>query len=116
MELLDQAGLLPVAGRPVSHLSLGERKRAAIVAALAPRPDLLLLDEPTAELDGRARRQLAAVLRQLSVTRLIASHDLAFLRQATTRLLVLGEGRILGQGPTEEILSDKQLLLQTGVI
>jgi cobalt/nickel transport system ATP-binding protein len=116
LELLYQAGLMAVARRPVSQLSLGERKRVAMVAALAHRPDLLLLDEPTAELDGRARRQLINEFQRLSVSRLIVSHDLDFLSRVTSRLLVLGEGRILGYGPTEEILDDEALLLQAGVI
>jgi cobalt/nickel transport system ATP-binding protein len=116
LELLDHAGLTGAARRPLSQLSLGERKRVAIVAALAHNPDLLLLDEPTAELDGRAKRQLMEVLERLSVPRLIVSHDLDFLRRVTTRLSVLGEGRILGCGPTEEILEDEALLLQAGVM
>jgi cobalt/nickel transport system ATP-binding protein len=116
LELLDQAGLKRVARRPVSQLSLGERKRVAIVAALAHNPDLLLLDEPTAELDGRARSKLIEVLQRLSVSRLIVSHDLDFLRRVTSRLLVLAGGRILGYGTTEEILNNDALLTEAGVI
>lgn len=95
---LQQAGLAEAAARPASQLSLGERKRAALAAALAPSPELLVLDEPTAELDGRSARQLAAVLASLPVARLIASHHLDFLGKLCSRLLVLGEGRLLAEG------------------
>ena len=115
-ELLLQAGLEKVAGRSASHLSLGERKRAAIAVALAQNPDMLMLDEPSAELDGRATRQLTEVLLQLPIARLIASHDLGLLRKVTSRLLVLGEGKIIAGGKTEDILTNEFLLLRAGLI
>lgn len=113
---LAGAGLRDMTHRPANQLSLGERKRAAIGAALAGSPDLLLLDEPTAELDGRSVRQLEDLLQALTMTRLIASHDLDFLRGLCHRALVLAGGKIVAQGPTHEILSDRALLERAGLI
>jgi len=115
-EALEQAGLAGVAERPAAQLSLGERKRAAVAVALAGAPDLLLLDEPTAELDGRSVRQLAELLSRLSVARLIASHDLDFLGKVCSRLLVLEAGRLTAQGPAIEILADAALLERAGLV
>lgn len=115
-EALAAAGLSGREDRPASSLSLGQRKRAAIAAALAAEPELLLLDEPTAELDGRSVRRLAEVLSSLKIARLIASHDLAFLERLCSRLLVLHEGIILAGGATRTILDDRALLERAGLI
>jgi cobalt/nickel transport system ATP-binding protein len=116
LKALDQVSLRDAAERPAAQLSLGERKRAAIAAALAGDPELLLLDEPTAELDGRAVRQLSAALRELTMARLIASHDLAFLKGLTQRVLVLSQGRIIADGAADKVLSDETLLDRAGLI
>ena len=116
LEALEQAGLAAAATRPASQLSLGERKRAAIAAALATSPEMLLLDEPTAELDGRSVRQLGALLDNLPVARLIASHHLDFLARLCSRLLVLEEGRLVAQGPAGQILGDAALLERAGLV
>jgi cobalt/nickel transport system ATP-binding protein len=116
LKALDQVSLRGAAERPAAQLSLGERKRAAIAAALAGDPELLLLDEPTAELDGRAVRQLSALLGELPMARLIASHDLAFLKGLAHRVMVLSGGRILADGAAEKILSDQTLLDRAGLI
>ncbi len=116
LEALEGVGLREAAKRPAAQLSLGERKRAAIAAALVGSPDLLLLDEPTAELDGRAVRLLTGILQNLRTARLITSHHLGFLRDLASRVLVLAEGRIIAEGPTAEILSDQASLEQAGLI
>jgi cobalt/nickel transport system ATP-binding protein len=108
--VLDSAGLGPYAGEPARHLSLGQRKRAAIAAALVRGPELLMLDEPTAELDPRAARLLAESLDTMCPSRIIASHDLGFLRRTTRRLLVLRRGSVLADGPTAGLLDDHRLL------
>ena len=115
-EVLQLVELAEFAGSPAANLSLGQRKRAAIAAALAPKPDLLLLDEPTAELDGRSARRLADLLESMDVTFLTASHDLAFLRRVTRRLMVIHEGRIIADGPTTSVLADESRLEQVGLI
>jgi len=113
---LDKVGLRDVLDRPAAQLSLGERKRAAIAAALAGAPELLLLDEPTGELDGRSVRRVAESLRTLTTSRLIASHDLGFLRGLCHRTLVLAGGKIIAQGASQEILGQRALLEQAGLI
>jgi len=115
MRALEEAGLAHAAQRPASQLSLGERKRAAIAAALATSPELLILDEPTAELDGRSSRRLREELTRLRVARLIATHDLSLVRAVCGRVLILNNGRILAQGPAEEILGDSALLEGAGL-
>ncbi len=113
---LREFGLERFSGRPAAQLSLGQRKRAAVALALVSTPDLLLMDEPTAELDGRAVRQLSETLRELPVAKLIASHDLPFLRAVTTRAVLLGAGAVLADGPTDKILRDENLLLRAELI
>lgn len=113
---LESLGLQSVAGRPASRPSLGERKRAAIAAALVTRPSLIVLDEPTAELDGRSVRRLIALVNGLTLTLLAASHDLVFPGAVTSRLLVLIDGRLAADGPTQEILAARPLLERAGVI
>lgn len=115
-EALARVGLSGLENRPASSLSLGQRKRAAIAAALVTSPELLLLDEPTAELDGRSARMLAATLVELGATALATSHDLTFLERFATRLLVLVDGRIVATGPTREILSDAGRLESWGLL
>jgi cobalt/nickel transport system ATP-binding protein len=113
---LAQFGLGRYSGLPATHLSLGQRKRAAIALAMVRKPELLILDEPTAELDGRAVRQLSNTLNQLAVTKLIASHHLDFLRATTTRVILLCEGEILSEGPTPDILRNAALLEESGLV
>jgi len=116
LETLRLMGLADLAERSATQLSLGERKRASIAAALAGSPELLLLDEPTAELDGRSERQLKGALWQLPVARVIATHHVEFLREITTRTLVLCDGRIVSEGPTRELLANESLLEEAGLI
>lgn len=112
---LDRVGLAPCADLPASSLSLGQRKRASIALAMCGEPELLLLDEPTAELDPRAVRQLGDLLSGLPVAKLVASHHLDFLRRVATRLIVLDEGAVAADGPIEEVLSDVALLERVGL-
>jgi len=109
-ENFEQMGLGKLINRPASEISIGERKRASIAVALSTLPELLLLDEPTAELDGRAVNQLVEALRRLPIARIIASHDTNFLKKTTSRILVLCEGRIISDGPVSDVLNDRALL------
>jgi len=113
---LERFGLESYAGSPAGHLSLGQRKRAAVALAMVHDPDFLMLDEPTAELDGRAVRRLADLLNRLAVTRLIASHHLDFLRATTSRVILLCDGRVRADGATQTILDDPALLEACGLI
>ena len=115
-EWLDRFEMGRYAGLPATHLSLGLRKRAAVALAMVRNPEFLIMDEPTAELDGRAIRQLSAMINHVPVTKLVASHHLDFLRATTSRVILLREGEIRSQGPTPEILNDTALLEEAGLI
>lgn len=115
LDTLRQFELDPLAGRPASELSLGQRKRAALALAMVSRPDLLLFDEPTAELDPRACRLLADALRSAPAARLVASHDLSFVGRTCSRLIILDLGRIRADGPTASLLADSELLDRHGL-
>jgi energy-coupling factor transporter ATP-binding protein EcfA2 len=108
-------GLSGAADRLPHHMSLGERKRACLAGVLACEPKLLALDEPTANLDPRARRQLLLVLGGLDCAKLIASHDLEMILDICPRTILLDEGRIHADGPTAEILRDEALLEAHGL-
>ncbi len=114
-EALAGVGLEAEADRPARRLSLGQRKRAAIAAALAMRPELLLMDEPTAELDGRSVRQLADLMETLQLTLVVTGHDVEFLRRAARRAVVLEAGAVIADGPAGELLCDAGLLERAGL-
>jgi cobalt/nickel transport system ATP-binding protein len=92
------------------HLSFGQRRRVAIATVLATEPDVLVLDEPTANLDPAARRELTEVLASLEVTLLVVTHDLPYALETCERAVVLDAGRIVADGPTAELLGDGDLL------
>lgn len=107
---LDQVALGDHARRGSTHLSAGERRRAALATVLACRPEILVLDEPSADLDPRARRELAATLGTLATTLLIVTHDLPYAAQLCERAVIMDAGVIVADGPIREILADAELL------
>ena len=112
---LDQVGMAEAAPRMPHHLSLGERKRVAIATVLAMQPRLLLLDEPTAGLDPRARRDLIALLQGLPQTMLVATHDMRLVAQLCDRVVVMDEGQIVADGPADSLLYDAALMEAHGL-
>ena len=101
--------------RSPHHLSTGEKRRVCLAGVLACRPGLLLLDEPSSGLDPRGRRSLAALLGNLAATIIVASHDLAFIRQVCSRVIVLDGGTVAAGGPAGELLGDEALLSRHGL-
>jgi cobalt/nickel transport system ATP-binding protein len=97
------------------HLSVGEKKRIAIATVLSMNPSLLVLDEPSAGLDPRARRTLINLLRELPITMLVSTHDMAMVKELFPRTIVMDEGRIVADGPTPQILEDEALLTAHGL-
>ena len=99
-----------VEDRAPHQLSLGQRRRVAIATVLAMRPRLLVLDEPSANLDPRARRELLEVLDSFDRTMLVVTHDLPFAARLCDRAVILSGGRVAADGPCAEILADEELL------
>jgi cobalt/nickel transport system ATP-binding protein len=100
------------AGRAPHRLSMGERRRAAIATVLAAEPDLLVLDEPSANLDPRSRRELVEILRELACTLLVVTHDLPLAAELCERAVVIDGGQVVADGPTAELLADTEMLAQ----
>lgn len=107
---LEAVGMDDVADRPPHHLSFGQRRRVAVATVLAMEPEILVLDEPTSNLDPASRRELAEVLRTLDVTMLLVTHDLPYALEMCERSVVLSDGVVVADGPTREVLSDADLL------
>ncbi len=115
MSALAQAGIAHLAHRPAHHLSLGEKRRAALAAVLSMEPTVLLMDEPTSSLDPRGRRELAHLLRGLDGTQLVATHNLDFARRTCDRALVLLEKRLTYDGQLLPLLEREQDLEAWGL-
>ena len=92
------------------NLSGGQRRRVALATVLACEPEILVLDEPSSNLDPVARRELAEVLLRLDATTLMVTHDLPFALQLCPRSIVLDDGAVVADGPTRELLADEELL------
>ena len=107
---LDAVSLNEQADRSPTHLSAGQRRRAALATVLACEPEILVLDEPSANLDPVARRELAETLSGLDATMLIVTHDLPYAAQLCDRAVVMDGGRIVADGAISDILSDADLL------
>jgi len=107
---LTAVGMQERRDRAPHHLSFGERRLVAIATVLAMEPEILVLDEPSANLDPAGRRELAGVLRRLGLTMLMVTHDLPYALQLCDRAVVMGAGRIAADGPIEEILADQSLM------
>lgn len=112
---LEWVGLSGYEQRSPHHLSLGEKKRVALATVLSMSPHILVLDEPSANLDPASKWQLIELLRTLPQTRVIASHDLELAAALCQRTIVLDRGRLVADGPTQTILSDLPLLRAHGL-
>ncbi|HEV7933580.1 MAG TPA: ATP-binding cassette domain-containing protein [Actinomadura sp.] len=107
---LARVGMLEVADRAPQHLSFGQRRRVAVATVLAMEPEILVLDEPSSNLDPASRRELAEVLLSLEVTVLMVTHDLPYAAELCPRSLIMSGGLIAADGPTPDILADDDLL------
>jgi cobalt/nickel transport system ATP-binding protein len=112
---LAQVGAEAYAERISHHLSLGEKKRIAIASVLSMEPEVLVLDEPTAGLDPRTRRRLIGLLQELPQTMLVATHDINMVAEILPRTIILDEGKMVADGPTDELLRDTALMSAHGL-
>lgn len=113
---LAAVGMTDYADRVSYHLSVGEKRRIAIATVLSMDPQILVLDEPSAGLDPRARRNLIGLLNSLDhQTMLISSHDMRLVAELCTRTIVLDTGQVVATGPTTEILGDEALMERHGL-
>jgi cobalt/nickel transport system ATP-binding protein len=109
-EALAKVGMLDFIDRPPHHLSFGQRRRVAVATVLSMRPDILVLDEPSSNLDPASRRELAEILVDLDVTTLMVTHDLPYALELCQRSVVLSGGTIVADGATIDLLTDGDLM------
>jgi cobalt/nickel transport system ATP-binding protein len=114
-EALAAVQLTGFGDRSPHHLSAGEKRRVCLAGALACRPGLLLLDEPSSGLDPRGRRELASLLGGLAATTILATHDLLFVSRLCPRAIIMDRGAIVADGATEALLADREFLLRHGL-
>jgi cobalt/nickel transport system ATP-binding protein len=109
-EALQLVGMSDFKERPPHHLSFGQRRRVAVATVLAMKPEILVLDEPSSNLDPASRRELADILRSLDITMVMVTHDLPYAYELCERAVILSGGIIVADGSTHEILTDSALL------
>lgn len=112
---LRAVGLEGLGQKPAFHLSIGQRRRASLATVLALDAEVLVLDEPTAGLDPRGRREIVALLRDIGRTQIIATHDLPLVRDVCDRAVVLSQGRVVASERPETLLQDPHRLEQFGL-
>jgi cobalt/nickel transport system ATP-binding protein len=112
---LEEVDMLHCLNRSPHHLSLGEKKRVAIATVLSMNPDILVLDEPSSNLDPRHRRELISLIKKLPLTKIIATHDLGLVAELCSRIAVMDGGRMVTMGDTPRILGDQVLLEEYGM-
>lgn len=109
-EALTQVGMLEFKDRAPHHLSFGQRRRVAVATVLAMKPEILVMDEPSSNLDPASRRELADVVRSLDVTIVMVTHDLPYAMELCERSVILSGGVIVADADTKKILKDSELL------
>jgi cobalt/nickel transport system ATP-binding protein len=112
---LEMVKMTQFAERLSHHLSTGEKKRIAIATVLSMQPEILVLDEPSAGLDPRARRSLIHLLAELPLTMLVSTHDMLMVRELFPRMIIMDAGRIVADGPTRLLMNDEALLEAHGL-
>ena len=111
-EALAAVGMSEFADRSPQHLSFGQRRRVAIATVLAMKPEILVLDEPSSNLDPAARREIAEILESLDITMLMVTHDLPYALELCDRSVILSAGTIVADRATYDLLTDDALIKQ----
>ncbi len=112
---LERVGMTRLRNQPPYTLSAGEKRGVAIATVLAMSPDVLVMDEPSTNLDPRGRRRLIELLKSFEHTRIIATHDLELVVEVCPRVLLIDNGTVVAQGSTRELLNNEELMLQHGL-
>lgn len=112
---LERVGVLHLQKRPPYKLSAGEKRAVAIASVLSVTPDVLVMDEPSSNLDPRGRRRLIELLKSFEHTRIIATHDLEMVVEICPRVIVMDHGQVMADGSTVEILGNETLMLRHGL-
>lgn len=112
---LERVGAAHLANRPPYKLSGGEKRAVAIATVLATSPDILVMDEPTSNLDPMSRKRLINLLKRFEHTKIIATHDLDMALDLCGRTIVLHKGEITADGPTIDLFNDDSLLAHSGL-
>ncbi|MGR8010066.1 energy-coupling factor ABC transporter ATP-binding protein [Streptomyces hypolithicus] len=110
MAALERVGMAAYADRPPHHLSFGQRRRVAVATVLVMEPEILVLDEPSSNLDPASRRELADILRALDITVLMVTHDLPYALELCPRAVILSGGVLVADGRTRDLLVDEDLM------
>ena len=114
-EALQKVDMSDFSDRISHHLSFGEKKKVSLATVLSMSPEILVLDEPTSNLDPKAKRNLIEVLKNINVTKIIAGHDLELILDICNRVILLDKGRIAADGDVKAILGDKSLMEMHGL-
>ena len=112
---LDLVGMSGYEKRSPHHLSVGEKKRIAIATVLSMSPEILIIDEPTSNLDPRGKWSLIDVLKRLPGTKIIVSHDLELVKALCQRVIIIDQGRVVADSAADDILANKRLLAAHGL-
>lgn len=112
---LGKVGLTGFENRSPHHMSVGEKRKASLATILSMDPEIIVLDEPSSNLDPRSRKELIELLATFPQTRIIATHDMEMVLQLCDRVVVLAQGRIMASGSPEEVLADEALLQTNGL-
>lgn len=114
-EALERVHITELKDKPIYQLSGGEKKLVSIATILSMTPDIILMDEPSAALDPKNRRNLIKILNEFEHLKIITSHDLDFVWDTCKRTILMSDGKIVADGPTEEILCNQMLLEEHGL-
>ena len=112
MQSLQRVGLAGFERRAPHHLSGGEKRLVCLAGVLACQPEILVLDEPTSNLDPKSKRQLKQLLKQIPITQIIATHDLELVAELCAQAIILDKGVVAAQGPAMELLDNESLMLE----
>ncbi|MDP2942761.1 MAG: ABC transporter ATP-binding protein [Candidatus Omnitrophota bacterium] len=109
-EALSKVDMSDSVKRLSHHLSYGEKKRVSVATVLSMSPEILVLDEPTSNLDPKHRRILIGILKELKISKIIATHDLELVSETCSRVILLDKGKVVASGNAADILIDRMLL------